>query len=180
MKRIQLNKRSFYLCEERVGSFISQSGHFEDVFDNLITIVDPSDDKRTYRDHAKDIKELVNSHLHYWLDQLQEQYILEQTGKSKVLEHNIDVIYEKLNYYLNIDEQLRIKLLTNKNKELAKSLYDDHPRVYNALNRLCSFLNYGNTKFDVFKLADLGFFNKTDMLQDLAYIENPHVPIPTA
>jgi hypothetical protein len=59
-------------------------------------------------------------------------------------------------------------------------LYDYHPRVYNALNRLCSFLNYGNTKFDVFKLADLGFFNKTDMLQDLAYVESPHVAIPTA
>lgn len=48
------------------------------------------------------------------------------------------------------------------------------------MNRLCSFLNYGNTKFDLFKLADLGFFNKTDMLQDIAYIENPQLPIPTA
>jgi hypothetical protein len=85
VKRIQLNKRSFYLCEERAGSFISQSGHFEDVFDNFVTIVDPEDDKRTHRDNAEAIKELVNSHLHYWLDQLQEQYILEQTGKSQIL-----------------------------------------------------------------------------------------------
>ncbi len=52
--------------------------------------------------------------------------------------------------------------------------------MYNAMNRLCSFVNYGNTKHDVFKLADLGFFNKTDMLQDLAYVESPHVGIPTA
>lgn len=92
----------------------------------------------------------------------------------------MDTIYEKLNYYLNIDEQLRIKISTNQSKKIVKDLYDYHPRVYNALNRLGSFLNYGNTKFDVFKLADLGFFNKTDMLQDLAFIENPHVPIPTA
>lgn len=28
VKRIQLNKRTFYVCEERVGSFISQSCHF--------------------------------------------------------------------------------------------------------------------------------------------------------
>lgn len=48
------------------------------------------------------------------------------------------------------------------------------------MNRLCSFINYGNTKYNVFKLADLGFFNKTDMLQDLAYVESPQVEIPTA
>lgn len=111
---------------------------------------------------------------------MQEQYIVEQTGKGKVLEHNLDVIYEKLNFFLNIDEQLRIKLSTNKNKKLLEQLYPYHPRPYSAVNRLCSFLNYGNTKFDPFKLADLGFFNKTDMLQDLAFIENPHTPIPTA
>lgn len=52
--------------------------------------------------------------------------------------------------------------------------------MYNAMNRLCSFINYGNTKHDVKKLADLGFFNKTDMLQDLAYVESPHVGVPTA
>ena len=52
--------------------------------------------------------------------------------------------------------------------------------MYNAVNRLCSFINYGNTKHDVFKLADSGFFNKTDMLQDLAYVESPSVGIPSA
>lgn len=73
-----------------------------------------------------------------------------------------------------------MKLLTNKNKHKVDELYEYHPRGYNALNRLVSFLNYGDTKFDVLKLAEAGFFNRTDMLQDLAYFENPHMPIPTA
>ena len=39
------------------------------------------------------------------------------------------------------------------------------------MNRLTSFLNYGNTRFDIFKLAELGFVNKADMLQDIGYYE---------
>jgi hypothetical protein len=38
------------------------------------------------------------------------------------------------------------------------------------MNRLVSFLNYGNTRFNVFKLAELGFVNKTDMLQNLSFV----------
>lgn len=71
---------------------------------------------------------------------------------------------------MNIDEQLRLRLSTNKNKALINELYEYHPRGYNSLNRLISFLNYGNSRFDVFKLAELGFYNKSDMLQDLAFI----------
>jgi hypothetical protein len=45
---------------------------------------------------------------------------------------------------------------------------------------LASFINYGNTKFDVVKLAEAGFYNKSDMLQDIAFYEFPEVPIPAA
>lgn len=55
-----------------------------------------------------------------------------------------------------------------------------HPRLYSAWSRLASFINYGNTKFNAIKLAEAGFYNKSDMLQDLAFYETPEIPIPVA
>ena len=54
-------------------------------------------------------------------------------------------------------------------KEVSSKIFRYHPRLYSAFERLGSFLNYGNTKFETKKLAELGFFNKSDMLQDLSY-----------
>lgn len=51
--------------------------------------------------------------------------------------------------------------------------YSYHPRLYSAWSRLASFINYGNTKYNTIKLAELGFYNKSDMLQDLAFYEHP-------
>lgn len=51
-----------------------------------------------------------------------------------------------------------------------KEMFPDHPRLYSSFQRLSSFLNYGNTKYDVVKLAELGFYNRSDMLQDISYI----------
>ena len=55
-----------------------------------------------------------------------------------------------------------------------------HPRLYSAINRLTSFVNYGVTKFSTRVLAELGFYNKSDCLQDLAFFEYPDIPIPVA
>jgi len=38
------------------------------------------------------------------------------------------------------------------------------------MSRLVSFFNYGNTKYDVAKLAAAGFYNRSDMLQDMVYV----------
>lgn len=57
-----------------------------------------------------------------------------------------------------------------------KKLYEHfsyHPRLYSAFNRLASFVNYGITKFNTVLLAELGFYNKSDMLQDLSFYEYP-------
>ena len=50
--------------------------------------------------------------------------------------------------------------------------------MYTAVQRLSSFLNYGNTRYDVIKLAELGFYNKSDLLQNLSHYEDPDIPIP--
>jgi hypothetical protein len=55
-----------------------------------------------------------------------------------------------------------------------------HPRLYSAINRLTSFINYGITKYQTRTLAELGFYNKSDLLQDVAYFECPDIPIPAA
>lgn len=75
---------------------------------------------------------------------------------------------------LNIDEQIRCKLLHSGAHELYKELYPNHLRLYTAFYRLSSFVNYGNTKFDRIKLAECGFYNKADTLQQLAHYESPN------
>jgi hypothetical protein len=55
-----------------------------------------------------------------------------------------------------------------------------HPRLYSAWSRLASFINYGSSRYDSVQLAELGFYNKSDMLQDLAFFEFPEIPIPAA
>lgn len=57
--------------------------------------------------------------------------------------------------------------------EAYQKLFTEHPRLYSAFARLSSFLNYGNSKFSTVKLAELGFYNRSDMLQDLSYVELP-------
>jgi hypothetical protein len=47
--------------------------------------------------------------------------------------------------------------------------YPFHPRLYSAFNRLASFVNYNTSKYDTIKLAELGFYNKSDSLQDIAF-----------
>lgn len=65
-------------------------------------------------------------------------------------------------------------------KKLSQEIFKYHPRLYSAFERLGSFLNYGNTKYDPIRLAEAGFYNKSDMLQDLAYCEYPEEPVPNA
>lgn len=96
------------------------------------------------------------------------------------LRHNIDEIYENINLHVNLLEQIRFRLMNKKNSQLYEKLFKYHPRLYSAFNRLCSFYNYGNSKYSIVELADEGFYNKSDMYQDLVYYENPDLPLPTA
>lgn len=68
------------------------------------------------------------------------------------------------------------------NAGLAKlaEYFPYHPRLYSAWSRLASFINYSNTKFKTIALAEAGFYNKSDMLQDLAFYEHPELPIPVS
>ena len=47
--------------------------------------------------------------------------------------------------------------------------YPYHPRLYSAFNRLASFINYNTSRYDTIQLAELGFYNKSDALQDIAF-----------
>ena len=81
---------------------------------------------------------------------------------------------------MNLEEQLRAKLSQESSVNILNQKIGYHPRLYSAINRLTSFINYGITKHNTRTLAELGFYNKSDMLQDLAYFENPDIPIPNA
>jgi hypothetical protein len=85
-----------------------------------------------------------------------------------------------LSFALNLEEQLRAKLSSSESVSLINEKLGYHPRLYSAISRLTSFINYGITKYDVKKLAELGFYNKSDMLQDLAFFESPDIPISNA
>ena len=85
-----------------------------------------------------------------------------------------------MSYALNLEEQLRAKLSHSSTIDVLNEKLGYHPRLYSAVNRLTSFINYGVTKYDTRTLAELGFFNKSDMLQDLAFFEYPEIPIPVA
>ena len=85
-----------------------------------------------------------------------------------------------MNFALNLEEQLRAKLSHSSTIDLLNEKLGYHPRLYSAVSRLTSFINYGVTKYDTKVLAQLGFFNKSDMLQDLAFFEYPEMPIPAA
>lgn len=63
--------------------------------------------------------------------------------------------------------------MNNDCTEAYKKLFKEHPRLYSSISRLASFLNYGNSKYNTVKLAELGFYNRSDMLQDLAFVELP-------
>jgi hypothetical protein len=77
-----------------------------------------------------------------------------------------------------LEEQLRAKAMSNSSlSSKLNEYFGYHPRLYSAFSRLASFVNYGNTKHDIRKLAELGFYNKSDMLQDIAHFEFPDMPI---
>jgi hypothetical protein len=78
---------------------------------------------------------------------------------------------------LNLDEQLRCKLLHSQAASLYRELYPNHLRLYTAIYRLSSYVNYGNTKFNVAQLAEHGFYNTADGLQKLSHYECPHAHI---
>jgi len=82
---------------------------------------------------------------------------------------NLDEIYRHLRALLHLEEQIRAKLMNNLGQTKLNLNYPYHPRLYSAWSRFASFVNYSNTKYNTVKLAELGFYNKTDMLQDLAY-----------
>ena len=78
---------------------------------------------------------------------------------------NLDRIYFRLEFWLHLEEQVRVKLMTSSGKDLLKKYYSFHPRLYSAFNRLASFINYGESKYDTRQLAELGFYNKGDSLK---------------
>jgi hypothetical protein len=101
----------------------------------------------------------------------------EKTELTAYPEHNLDVIYTELAKVLNIDEQLRCSLLHSLGRSIYREFYPNHLRLYTAIYRLSSFVNYGNTKFKVEKLAENGFYNIADGLQKLAHYESPNTHI---
>ena len=116
----------------------------------------------------------------YYLNELSKIIEAEEKGVVTVAVKNLDEIYENLRFFLHIEEQIRAKLMNSLGQAKLKEHYPYHPRLYSAWSRFTSFVNYSNTKYDTIKLAELGFYNKTDMLQDLAYFEHPNITIPLA
>lgn len=93
--------------------------------------------------------------------------------------YNVDTIYEEISQNLNILEQIRARLMNDSCYEGFKKFFPCHPRLYSAFSRLSSFLNYGNSKYNQVRLAEVGFYNRSDMLQDLSYVELPEHEIPS-
>lgn len=117
---------------------------------------------------------------HFWLHQLNIEILAEQETESGMSPYNLDEIYEGLSLALNLEEQIRAKLSTEKSVHLLNEKLGYHPRLYSAISRLTSFINFGVTKHNTRTLAELGFYNRSDLLQDLAFFEYPEIPIPNA
>lgn len=110
-------------------------------------------------------------------DKIYNSRIEEESSTEELIE-NIDDVFTQLGFWLDIDEQLRCQLLDANCSKIYKEHYPNYSRLYTAIQRLSSFLNYGNTRYNVVKLAELGFFNKSDLLQNLSHYEDPLIPIP--
>jgi hypothetical protein len=67
--------------------------------------------------------------------------------------HNLDQVYEGFGFALNLEEQLRAKLSNEEGVQLLDSKLGYHPRLYSAISRLASFINYGITKYNTKTLA---------------------------
>lgn len=118
-----------------------------------------------------EVKAIINSNLGYWLTQMDKSEKIYNGGSSAedVDVENIDDIFTQLGYWLDIDEQVRCQLLDEKSQKMYKEHYPNYSRLYTAIQRLSSFLNYGNTRYNVVKLAELGFYNKSDLLQNISH-----------
>jgi hypothetical protein len=109
----------------------------------------------------------------FWLHQLHIHIIAEKETESGMPTYNLDEIYSNLRIALHLEEQLRAKLSNEEGVDMLNNALGHHPRLYSAINRLASFINYGVTKYNTKALAEAGFYNKSDCLQDLAYFEHP-------
>jgi hypothetical protein len=112
---------------------------------------------------------IVTANRHFWLGELGKIIDFEQSSDPSTPIMNLDLVYQKLQFTLHLEEQLRAKLMNSSGSAKAAEYFPYHPRLYSAWSRLASFINYGNTKYNIISLAEAGFYNKSDMLQDLAF-----------
>jgi len=120
-----------------------------------VTLLHPNAPDLLYTGTIEQLKKEVNEELHYWLYQLQltASALSEKAGLTTYPQHNLDVIYSELSNALNLDEQLRCGLLHSQAQSVYSEFYPNHLRLYTAIYRLSSFVNYGNSKFKVERLA---------------------------
>lgn len=146
---------------------------------SIVTLVHPCFPDLQQSWTFEQLKKEVNEELHYWLYQLQltSAALSDMTELTAYPSHNLDVIYTELSKALHLDEQLRCSLLHSEAKGLYQEFYPNHLRLYTAIYRLSSFVNYGNTKFGVERLAEIGFYNLVDGIQRLAHYESPNTHI---
>lgn len=138
----------------------------------------PHSEKRVLRIELKEAVRITTLNRNYWLGELSK--VIEQEEKNDPAIHtlNLDIIFEKLQFTLHLEEQIRAKLMSSAGAAKLAEYFPYHPRLYSAWSRLASFINYGNTKFNTVALAEAGFYNRSDMLQDLAFYEFPEIPLP--
>ena len=180
---MELNSQYIQVAERRVyyrNNRIAYRPYFKvpNSRDSTILLQDPDNSAHYLEGKLAHLKANIDSNLSYLLQQL-SSYVELYTSKLVTTDNldNIDEVYTKLGYWLNLDEQVRCQLLDHKNEKLFSELYPNYSRLYTAFFRLSSFLNYGNSRYDVIQLAELGFYNQSDLLQNLAHYEDPHVPI---
>lgn len=152
-KQVRVGSRTVYYT----NSLLCYNNRFDLPVDrtSTVTVQHPDCSERLYTATVETLNKEINAELHYWLYQLwlTSEALSEKTGLAEYPEHNLDVIYTQLSSILNLDEQLRCKLLHSHAQSLYKELYPNHLRLYTAIYRLSSFVNYGNTKFRVESLA---------------------------
>ena len=146
---------------------------------SVLTLLHPNSTELVYTGPIEQLKKEINEELYYWLNQLQltASALSDKPELTTYPEYNLDVIYTELCKGLNLDEQLRCSLLHSSGNSLYREFYPNHLRLYTSIYRLSSFVNYGNTKFNVIKLAENGFYNVADGMQKLAHYESPNTYI---
>lgn len=171
--------RKCYLKQKEEGTFIGVNNFFDDSPNGKITLVHPANPNKIFSIDVNEAIKITSNNKNYWLNELNKVIVGEENGEAVGVQ-NLDIIYERLQIALHLEEQVRAKLMNSSAIAKLAETYSYHPRLYSAWSRLASFINYGNTKYNSIELAELGFYNKTDMLQDLAFYEHPDVPIPIA